>query len=113
MSAAATRRAARELLVARVARQGRFLVAEPFFDRGPKLVIDRSSRGAREGDLVLVQPGSPGAKGRGHATIERVIGRPDTARDVIEALMLSRGLRRRFDPAVERAAREAEAPNHV
>ena len=29
------------------------------------------------------------------------------ARDVIEALMLERGLRRRFDPAVEREAREA------
>jgi ribonuclease R len=37
----------------------------------------------------------------------RRIGRPDVARDVIEALMLHRGLRRRFDPVVEREAREA------
>src|SRR5204862_2929334 len=37
----------------------------------------------------------------------------DVARDVLEALMLDRGLRRRFDPAVERAARAAaERPPH-
>ena len=35
------------------------------------------------------------------------IGRPDFARDVIEAMMLERGLRRRFDPLVEREARVA------
>ena len=110
MSTAAARRAGRESVVARLGRRGRFLVAEPFFDRGPRLVVDRPDRGVREGDLVLVRPGAPGAKGRGHATIERVIGKPDTAGDVIEALMLSRGLRRRFDAAVERAAREASAP---
>jgi ribonuclease R len=39
----------------------------------------------------------------------RRLGRPDVARDVIEALMLDRGLRRRFDPVVEREAREAAA----
>ena len=39
----------------------------------------------------------------------RSLGRPDVARDVIEALMLNRGLRRRFDPLVEREAREAPA----
>jgi ribonuclease R len=37
----------------------------------------------------------------------RVLGRPDVARDVIEALMLHRGLRRSFPPAVERTAAEA------
>jgi ribonuclease R len=36
-----------------------------------------------------------------------VIGRPDVARDAIEALMLSRGLSREFDPEVEREARQA------
>ena len=34
-------------------------------------------------------------------------GGPDVARDVLEALMLDRGLRRRFDPLVEREARAA------
>ena len=37
----------------------------------------------------------------------RRIGRPDVARDVIEALMLDRGLRRRFDAAVWQEARQA------
>jgi ribonuclease R len=36
-----------------------------------------------------------------------MLGRPDVARDVIEALMLDRGLRRGFDPAVEREGRLA------
>jgi ribonuclease R len=36
-----------------------------------------------------------------------VLGRPDVARDVIEALMLDRGLARGFDPAVEREAQAA------
>ncbi|MDQ6779161.1 MAG: RNB domain-containing ribonuclease, partial [Actinomycetota bacterium] len=43
------------------------------------------------------------------AQVARRIGRPDIARDVLEALMLDRGLRRSFDPAVEREAREAAA----
>jgi ribonuclease R len=110
VSASTARRAGGEPLVARLARRGRFLVAEPFFDRGPRFVVDRGSRGATEGAIVLVRPGSRGSRGRGHATIERVIGSPEVARDVIEALMLARGLRRRFDPAVERAARETRPP---
>jgi ribonuclease R len=39
--------------------------------------------------------------------VERRLGRPDVARDVLEGLMLDRGLRRRFDPLVEREARIA------
>ncbi len=67
------------------------------------MVLDRDSR-ARPGDLVLVRPAS---RSGGHARIVRTLGRPDVASDVLEALMLDRGLRRRFDPAVERAARKA------
>ena len=48
----------------------------------------------------------PGRGGR--ARVERRLGRPDVARDVLEALMVQRGLRRRFDPLVEREARNAE-----
>ena len=95
-------------------KRGRFLVASPFFTRsasrsgtgeprGRRMNVDRDSR-ARPGDLVLLAPSGPRA---GHGKIVRRIGRPDVARDVIEALMLDRGLRRRFDPAVDRAAREA------
>ena len=64
----------------------------------------------RAGDLVLVRPTGPRG---GHGKVVKRLGRPDTARDVLEALMLDRGLRRRFDPAVERSAREAaEHPPH-
>ncbi len=121
--------------VAVLVRRGKFLVAEPFFDSGPRVVVSRDSR-YDVGDLVVVAP-APGARGREHAgapgsrpphgrraaragagarssgraQIQRRLGRPDIARDVIEALMVDRGLRRAFDPAVARAARAAsEAP---
>jgi ribonuclease R len=85
-------------------KRGRFLTATPFFARGRRINVDRDSR-ARLGDLVLV---APTGRGGGHGKLVRRIGRPDVARDVIEALMLDRGLRRRFPPDTERAAREAE-----
>jgi ribonuclease R len=93
-----------EPVVGVLEKRGRFLTATPFFERGRRVNIDRDSR-AKLGDLVLV---APTGRGGGHGKLVRRIGRPDVARDVIEALMLYRGLRRRFDPAVERAAREAE-----
>jgi len=58
---------------------------------------------AAVGDLVLVQAAARGSGAR----VVRVLGRPDVARDVIEGLMLDRGLRRGFDPAVESEARAA------
>jgi ribonuclease R len=83
-----------------LAKRGRFWTVDPFFDRGRRVNVDRP-RNAAVGDLVLV-----GARGK----LIRRIGRPDVARDVIEALMLNRGLRRRFDPLVEREAREPSLP---
>jgi ribonuclease R len=101
------RAAPRSAVVAVLDKRGRFLVGEPFFGRAPQLIVDRDRR-ASVGDLVLLRAGGRGGQGgRGHAKVERRIGRPDVARDVLEALMLDRGLRRRFDPAVERAARTA------
>jgi ribonuclease R len=86
-------------VVAVLERRGRFHTATPFFARGRRVNVDRRhAGGAHVGDLVLVAP-----TGR----IVRRLGRPDVARDVIEALMLDRGLHRRFDPLVEREAREA------
>jgi ribonuclease R len=78
-------------------KRGRFWTVEPFFERGRRMNADRP-RNAGPGDLVLV-----GARGK----IVRRVGRPDVARDVLEALLLHRGLRRRFDPLVEREARQA------
>jgi ribonuclease R len=84
-----------------LAKRGRFLVVEPFFERGRSVVVDAKAREARPGQLALVRAGG---RGRGRARIVKVIGRPDVARDVLEALMLERGLRRSFPPGVERAA---------
>ena len=96
--------------VAVLEKRGRFFTATPFFARGRRINLDKPPREVRAGDLVLVTP--MGARG-GHGKVARRIGRPDNARDVLEALMLDRGLRRRFDPAVERAARAAaEEPPH-
>ena len=94
--------------VALLVRQGKFLVAEPFFGSGPRLVVSRDKR-AGVGDLVVLSGGGDGDGRRGsrRATVARRLGRPDVARDVIRALMLDRGLHGGFDPAVEREARLA------
>jgi ribonuclease R len=84
-------------------KHGRFFAASPFFARGHRINVDKP-RHAGVGDLVLVAP--TGARG-GHGKLVRRIGRPDVARDVLDALMHDRGLRRRFDPLVERDARHA------
>ena len=101
-----TRAAGAVPVVAQLERRGRFLTADPFFARGRRMNVDRPKAGlhAGAGDLVLVAPTGPRA---GHGRVVERLGRPDVARDVLEALMLDRGLRRRFDPAVERAARAA------
>ena len=106
-------------LVAVLARKGRFLVGEPFFpqdapaptsrrggDRRQVVVGPTRGRGpvrARPGDLVLLSQVAPG-----RSQVNRVIGRPDAVGDVIEALMLDRGLRRGFDHALEREASAAD-----
>jgi ribonuclease R len=92
--------------VAVLERRGKFLVAEPFFEAGPRLVVTRDRR-ANVGDLVVVSAGGArNRRGAGRATIARRLGRPEVARDVIEALMVDRGLRRSFDPAVEHEVRD-------
>jgi ribonuclease R len=75
-------------LVAVLEKHGRFLVAEPLFGRGPRAAVDRGV--ADEGDLVLVGAGKRGAR------VIRRMGRPDVARDVLEGLMLDRGLYRSY-----------------
>ncbi len=98
--------------VAVLERRGKFLVAEPFFAAGPRMVVSRDKR-FNLGDLVVVRPPANGGRrsgrGGGRAVIARRLGRPDVARDVIGALMIDRGLRRGFDAAVEHEARESAA----
>jgi ribonuclease R len=84
-------------LVAVLEKRGRFLIAEPLFGRGPRTAVE--PRGAGVGDLVLVGSGKRGAR------VIRRLGRPDRARDVLEGLMLDRGLHRNYPRS---AAAEAE-----
>ena len=91
------------VVVALLDKRGRFLTAEPFFARGRRMTVDKH-RDAAPGRLALLRTAG---QGRGHAKVVKMLGRPDVARDVIEALMLDRGLARRFPPGVERAASEA------
>jgi ribonuclease R len=87
-------------------KHGKFLVAEPLFDAGPRLVVSRDGH-TRVGDLVVVRT-RPHRNGRGgRAVITRRLGRPEVARGVIEAFMIERGLKRSFDPAIEREAAAA------
>lgn len=93
----------RTLVVGVVERSGRFLTVRPLFERGRPLTVSPDRR-ARQGALVVVRTGQAA---RGHDRIERVLGSPDNARDVLEGLMLHRGLARRFPPGVEQAAADA------
>ena len=99
-------------------RRGRFTVVRELFARGDaggrgsgQLTVSAAASGAKPGDLVLVRV-RPSRHG-GRAEIVRKLGRPDVARDVIEALMLDRGLARRFDPAVEHEARHSSGERDV
>jgi ribonuclease R len=95
------RRAEATQLVGVLERRGRNLSAVPFFERGRALTVPRDRR-SRPGDLVLVR-----SSGGGRGAVVRRIGRPEVARDVIEGLMLQRGLHRRFTEVVWQEAREA------
>jgi ribonuclease R len=89
-------------LVAVLSKRGRFTVAEPVFERGRQITLDGARRpGAAVGDLVLLGWGKRGPR------VVRSLGRPDVARDVLEGLMLDRGLRRTFPRAVEAEAADA------
>src|SRR3954447_2707759 len=91
-------------LVAVLEKRGRFMVAEPLFERGGRGTLDGGRPpGAGVGDMVLLGFGKRGPR------VVRPLGRPDRARDVLEALMLDRGLRRAFPRVVEDEAAEVAA----
>jgi ribonuclease R len=93
-----------------IERRGRFTVVEPFFDRGRRVTVDVRRRGDMNvGDLVVVRFGR-----NGRAQVVRSLGRPNNARNVVEALLVDRGYERGFSPAVEREAAEAaRAEDHA
>ena len=93
--------ARREPRVAVLEKRGRLLVAEPLFERGGRIALDSRGRGgASPGEMVLLGRGKRGVR------VSRVLGRPGVARDVLEGLMLERGLRRAFPRVVEAEASE-------
>jgi ribonuclease R len=84
-----------------LSKRGRLVVAEPLFNSGDRVSLPGKAQGdARVGDIVLVGGGKRGAR------VVRRIGRPNVARDVLEALMLDQGLRRSFPTRVEEEASE-------
>ncbi len=99
------------MTIALLERRGRFLVATPFFEpvRGRNITVERHGK-AGPGDLVELRERR---RGGGRAQVARVLGKPNNARVVIEALMLDRGLQRRFPPGIEQAASDASQQPHV
>jgi len=93
-----------ERRVATIERRGRFLVAEPLFERGPRIALDRRARG-EPGRIALVELGP------GRAGVLRELGSPQRARDVVEALLWERigwlGLRERHEREAADAAERA------
>jgi ribonuclease R len=82
-----------ETLVCELARRGKLLVGDPFFEGGAPVLVDRKSVGeATIGDLVVLR------LGRGRARVERTLGRPHEIETVLEALLWHEGVRRRPAP---------------
>jgi ribonuclease R len=90
----------RSRFVAAVARRGRALVAEPLFEPGPQVALSGGKR-VSAGRMALIDPR------RGGGQVVRVLGSPERAADVVEALMLDRGIERGFREPVEAEASAA------
>jgi ribonuclease R len=85
-----------EILVAELARRGKLLVGDPFFEPGTPVVVDRKGAGeASVGDLVVLR------LDRGRARLERVLGRPGDVEAVLEGLLWQEGERRAHAPLPE------------
>jgi ribonuclease R len=90
-------------MVGVIARRGRFMIAEPLFEPGPQVPITGDARGARPGRMALVK------LGRGGGRVVRPLGTPDRTGDVLEALLVDRGMQRGFRPELVAGAEEAAA----
>jgi ribonuclease R len=75
-------------LVCELARKGKLLVGEPYFEGGVPVVVDRKGAGeAAVGDLVVVR------LGRGRARIDEVLGPASRIDAVLEGLLWHEGAR--------------------
>jgi ribonuclease R len=90
----------RDRFVGVVERRGKFLVAEPLFERGGQVPLRGGVR-VSPGAMVLVAPQ------RGGARAVADLGSPERALDVASALLSERGLARGFDERIESEARAA------
>ena len=82
-----------ELLVCELARRGKLLSGEPYFEGGVPVVVDRKGAGdASPGDLVVVR------LGRGRARVERVLGPASHIEAVLEGLLWHLGVRKPHAP---------------
>lgn len=94
--------------VAVVAKRGRLMVAELLFEREGRFALS-GGRKVRPGRMVLIEV----ERGRGgRAKVLRELGDPGKARDVVDALLIDRGLTRGFSAKLEDAARRAATEPH-
>jgi ribonuclease R len=84
-----------------ISKRGRFLAAEPLFEPGTRVALARGSARVKPGQMALADLRPGGAK------VLKRLGSHERARDVVEALMIDRGLRRGFSKALEADAAEA------
>jgi ribonuclease R len=78
-----------DISVVELARRGKLLVGEPYFEGGRPIVVDRKGAGdASVGDLAVLH------LGRGRAKLERTLGRSDHIEAVLEGLLWHEGVRR-------------------
>jgi ribonuclease R len=87
--------------VATFERRGRFTIAEPLFERGPRVALVRGSIGVGPGEIALVDFGPGGARAL------RALGSAESACDVAAALLWDRGMVGGFAAALESEAGEA------
>ncbi|HEX7626852.1 MAG TPA: RNB domain-containing ribonuclease, partial [Gaiellaceae bacterium] len=82
-----------ERVVVEVGRRGKLVVGEPYFTPGVPIVLEAKGIGDIEaGDLAVVRTG------RGRAQVEERIGPAGRIENVLEALLVERGARQRFEP---------------
>ena len=87
------------LIVAELARRGKLLVGEPYFEAGKPIVVDRKGAGeASVGDLVVLRVG------RGRARLEKILGPADHIEAVLEGLLWHEGVRRDAPPLPDEPA---------
>ena len=85
-----------DLAVCELARRGKLLVGEPYFEGGVPVVVDRKGAGeASVGDLVVLR------LGRGRARVEKALGRAGAIESVLEGLLWHSGVRRSHPPVPE------------